>query len=51
MLYQQIWAAAPQHHDLEQPSAGIPEDVGLRLNIAHLGKSHELLTVAKALSG
>jgi hypothetical protein len=30
---------------------GIPEDMVLRLNIAHLGKSHELLTVAKALSG
>lgn len=51
ILYDQIRSVAPKHCDLEEPSAGVPEALGLRLHAAHLGKRHELLAISEAVSG
>ena len=51
ILYDQIRTVAPQHCNLEQPSAGVPEDVGLRLHTTHLLERHELLVVGQAILG
>ena len=51
ILYDQIRAVAPRYRDLKQPSAGVPEDVGLRLPAAQLLERRELLAVGEAIPG